>query len=201
MLGRVVTFCSFICLSVPFSHAERVFEYEEVRWVPAPKPSAASSHGKADMPRPGAEDKALVWKTPAGWSETRGSGMRLATLVVTSADGLAQAECSVITLRGGAGGVSANVGRWMGQMQLSLPADDTMDTFLARQESFTTAGGDKGLLVDLTALQANADPALPSMMVGLVMQQDRTAFFKLTGPGGFLITQREPLLALCRSVE
>jgi hypothetical protein len=66
--------------------------------------------------KPGAEKP--EWKLPEGWTEEAGTGMRLATLVVSAEE--PRIEMTVIALpsRGAPGELLDNVNRWRGQMNL-----------------------------------------------------------------------------------
>ncbi len=123
--------------------------------------------------------------------------MRVATFF--AGEDSEQVECSLVTLRGEAGGLAANVKRWMGQLDLDVAAAGGLEAFLSRQEAFTTEGGDGGVLVDLTEL--GEDAAAPSMLVGVVTRPGQTIFAKMTGSKSGLRAQRPFLLQLCVSFE
>lgn len=141
----------------------------------------------------------LEWATPEGWQEQPGSGMRQASFSVSTPEG--QAEGSIVVLTGAAGGVEPNINRWIGQIGQPLLSDDDMVAFVKEQAPITTAGGASGLLVDLTGLGADAGPAAPSMMVGLIQRDTQTVFIKLTGPRNVLQGQRDNLMALSQSLK
>ena len=140
----------------------------------------------------------LAWTTPAGWKESRGGGMRLASFEMTS--GGQAGLCTIIVLGGSAGGLEANIVRWIGQLGLPTPADAELQAFLARQSTVPTADGRKLLVVDLAGLQPGATDETASMLGGVLEDAGQTIFLKLTGPLGLIKAQRENFLALGRSL-
>ncbi|HVY61478.1 MAG TPA: hypothetical protein VHF22_07480, partial [Planctomycetota bacterium] len=91
---------------------------------------------------PAAGQGALAFDTPAGWeAKPDSSGMRLGSFGVA---GHPDADCSIIVLPGGAGGVLANVDRWRKQMGLP-PLEPGAEMKLPTVDLL----GGKGLLVEL----------------------------------------------------
>ena len=164
--------------------------YEEVA-VPDPtaqaSPVAASG---AAVP--------LKWTAPAGWIEEAGSGMRLAAFSIRRSGGTG--VCTMITLRGPAGGLEANVRRWIGQLGLPEPPADELAAFLARQERFRCQGGFDGVRIDLTGFKGQP-PGAASMLGAVITLGDSTLFAKFTGPAGLLKEERSSFAALCGSVR
>lgn len=148
---------------------------------------------------PPAADMALQWKTPEGWSETAGTGMRLVTFSMKQASG--EGTCTVIVLGGAAGGLEANVARWVGQVGMKAPVDADMKAFIAKQEKFKTAGGFEAVAVDLGDLAPTAAPDSASMLGAIVDVDGATCFVKLTGPAGLLKGEKARFLALCQSLD
>lgn len=137
---------------------------------------------------------ALQWTTPSGWIEEPATGMRLAAFTVTRNG--ATGTCTLITLGGPAGGLEANVRRWMDQLGLDQPSDDELKAFLDRQERL----GAGVIVVDLTDLTDTSDQA-PSMLAAAVPVRDATLFVKFTGPRKLLTAEKDAFLELCRSVR
>ncbi len=202
MKSRWIPFLLCLFVWTPVSRIEaavRVFQYEEIKVLPQMQSPPAHVHTARPLRR--SASTPVKWVVPDGWSEQKGQGMRLATFVIPGRPGQAGAECSVISLAAAAGGVSANVQRWMGQLGVTLPENDSLEDFLRRQTEFHTAAEEVGLLVDFSALLGEASAEAPSMVVGIIPQSGRTLFFKLTGARGLVQMQREALLGLCRSVK
>ncbi len=83
---------------------------------PMGTPPAAMPAGAVPPPPQPTGGQALQWLLPKGWTTAQAGGMRFATLK-PPAQG--NAEVSVVTLSGPAGGELANVNRW--RAQLGLP--------------------------------------------------------------------------------
>ena len=71
-----------------------------------------------------AQKPPLAWDLPEGWTETPGNGMRLVTFHSTDKDPV---ECTIVSLGGMAGGLESNIVRWMGQINIPMPAQDQFD--------------------------------------------------------------------------
>ncbi len=180
----------------------RTYKEHEVI-VPAPKaPHAAHAMGEAAAAPAGDESShaALQWKTPQGWSETRSdSGMRLATFDVKGDAGAAM--CTIVLLGGDAGGLKANVVRWIGQLQVTVPADAEFEAFIKRQQTFASDGGFNTVIIDLTELGPANNDAANSMLASYITVGESACFVKLTGPAGLLKKQKENFVQLCRSLK
>lgn len=176
----------------------RVREYDEVVIKPSPVEAAFDGSGPLGGAAP------LVWQTPPAWQELPGDGIRLAafrleqggdresTLVET-----AVVETTVVMLGGAAGGVEANVARWLGQLGLRL-AGDELAQFLAAGEPVATRGGLRLTVYDFTALTA---PDGDSMMVAVGPALDQTLFVKMSGNGAAVAAARSDFLRLVGSLE
>lgn len=165
----------------------------------APKNAAADSHAGHDhapgeghgAPAPGGLDqdlsqapasKAMDWKDPAGWKREAGAGFRVATFHLPG-----NAECSVISLAGAAGGELANVNRWRGQMGLG---DITSLQGLAKPVK-TPLG--PATLVEFDGAGSHQG----HRMVGAILEDGATSwFFKLTGPAGAVDKAKPGLIQL-----
>ncbi len=121
--------------------------------------------------------------------------MRLATLMVTS--DTQNATCTLVSLGGSAGGLEANVKRWIGQLGLPIPDADAMTAFLKRQLVVESSGGFSGTVVDLSELGVSSDGT--TMLAALIDLQGSMLFIKFTGPAELLSAQKEHFVGLCRS--
>ena len=124
--------------------------------------------------------------------------MRLATITHPQSPGL---EISIVSLSGAAGGLSANLNRWMKQIDLPELKEPALEEFLSKQKTFKTQGGLTCLLVDFTTLQPQEDLSLPGMLVGVVEIPEQTVFVKMTGPLSVLNQNRDAFEALCQSLK
>jgi len=180
--------------------AEPVRHYTERTSPPpaeSPLPAMAMPSGS---PLPSFEKPDdLAWSTPAGWTEQPASGMRAGSFSVRSGDLVA--DGSIVVLGGAAGGLLPNVKRWMGQLQMPLPADDELGTFLAAQPPLATEGGHEGVFIDFTLLGGGRGAAGDSMLVGMISRGESSVFVKLSGPYDLVVKERERFLELCTSLK
>lgn len=98
-------------------------------------PPAAMPGGEVPPPPRPEGGQALKWTLPKGWTTAQAGGMRYATLKPTSSE---NAEVSVVTLSGPAGGELANVNRW--RSQLGLPPVEEAALASARKIVKSKAG-------------------------------------------------------------
>lgn len=172
-------------------------EYEEYYAEP-PSRARSGMVPQATESKPAAPAGKLRWTAPEGWSEQPGASMRLVTFAMGS--GTETGACTIIKLGGAAGGVEANIVRWMGQIGVEPPADAELAAFIERQPKVKSEGGLDGVLVDLTSL-GDAAPGTVSMLAALFPLGDMTAFVKLTGPKSLLAGEKERFEKLCRSLR
>ena len=123
------------------------------------------------------------WTPPEDWIEQKGQGMRLATLRI--AQNLEEIDCSIISLGGMAGGLEANLVRWMKQINLEVPQGKTAQELLAEHKAISrdlkTMDQVSLSVFDLTLLQKNVSSSMSSMLVAMIATGDTTLFIKLTG--------------------
>ncbi|MBZ0310329.1 MAG: hypothetical protein K8I82_29985 [Anaerolineae bacterium] len=140
----------------------------------------------------------LNWKTPQGWSERKGSGMRLVTFSGNSPEG--ETETTIISLGGQAGGLEANVTRWVRQIGLNIsPAE--LQIFLSQQQGITTVSGLQTTLVDLTQLQNSLPGTAPSMIAAIIDRGRSQIFIKMTGSKDAVHSQLENFRTLITSIS
>src|ERR1039457_6941126 len=96
--------------------------------VPTSQTMPADPHAGLDMSAMGlpsdnsAMSNMFTWVAPQGWKQEAGSGMRLATFHLLS-DAKA-IDCSIVSMGGMAGGLEANLRRWMGQIGVQAAPDE-----------------------------------------------------------------------------
>ncbi len=131
----------------------------------------------------------ITWSVPAGWTQQGASQMRLATLRL--ADDPQAFDCSIVSLPGGAGGLEANLKRWMAQINLDVP-DEQLAQFIKNSSDY---------VFDFSLLQVNADPSAKSMIAAMIDLQGATIFVKLTGSMAAVSKNKESFLELSKSVR
>ena len=125
--------------------------------------------------------------------------MRVATF--KAGEGKTAVETSVISLAGAAGGMAANVTRWMGQLGMDAPSGAGLDEFLAKQEKITTASGLSVTIIDFTQLQTGAPADSDSMIAAVVEGSANQVFIKMTGSKEAVTGHYEAFKALVSSLK
>ena len=172
------------------SRQPHVREYDEVVIKPSPVVAAFDGSGAG-----GAAAGPLAWQTPPAWQELPGDGIRLAAFLLEQGD--RRAETTVVMLGGVAGGLQANVVRWLDQLGVQL-GDEELARFLAAGEPVATRDGLHLTVFDFTRLTtAGGDSMLAA--VGPVL--DQTLFVKMSGDGDLVAAARGDFLRLVGSLE
>ena len=171
------------------SRQPQVREYDEVVIKPSPVVAAFDDSGAG-----GVVAGPLAWQTPPAWQELPGDGIRLAAFLLEQGD--RRAETTVVMLGGVAGGMEANVVRWLDQLGLQL-VDEELAQFLATGEPVATRDGLRLTVFDFTRLTtAGGDSMLAA--VGPVL--DQTLFVKMSGDGDLVAAARGDFLRLVGSL-
>lgn len=203
-----------VFFTISCSDSGKVRKYKEKAPAAVEKQQKTSPHGSMGIPKssdmmPGmgmGKAKAhFKWDTPEGWEENKtGSGFRLASFTVKS--GEAAANCTIIPLAGNAGGLEANVSRWLGQvtskaghMDPMLAEGDaaTVKKLLEQQEKFVTKAQFQGVMIDFTPVTAMDTDN--SILVSMIAVSGSTVFVKMTGPKSVLVANKAKFKSLCQS--
>lgn len=137
----------------------------------------------------------MRWDVPAGWTERAPSAMRIANFL---AGGDEQAECYLTILAGDAGGLGANVNRWLGQMGRPALGPDQIDalpraTMFRREAVLLESEG------SFTGMSGGAAKEGQRLIGLLLVDPAGSAFLKLVGPTAVVTREREAFLALAKS--
>jgi len=150
----------------------------------APTPPPTSAVGPSER---------MTWQLPQHWTLQPGtSNMRVATFAVTM--GNDNAEVTITRFAGDVGGLLPNINRWRRQLGMA-PVQSLQDQTIENIQVAATPSH----FLDLAA-----DPNLETstrMYVVTVPRRDMTWFIKMTGPAGFLKTQRASYDAFVASVN
>jgi hypothetical protein len=148
----------------------------------------------------------ISWKLPEGWTvQPEGDPLRLTGFWAPDPE-LAQAgkadpdpvDVSIVQLAGSAGGLEANVTRWLGQ--IGVPAAQA-PTAIAAAESVKTATGQSGVVVDFTNL-LSGDLTQSKSIVGAILEVDgTTVFVKAMGQKAKVKRLRPQLVEFCRNLS
>jgi hypothetical protein len=137
------------------------------RQTPQAPPQQPEAPASLEPARP---DSGLAWTLPKGWTQSKGGGMRYATIKPANGGNL---EISVVVLPGEAGGEVANVNRWRGQLG-AAPLDEKSAS-AARTLVQTKAG--PFALYDFQGPGAKAT----RMIAALAVVDGNTWFLKMLG--------------------
>jgi len=140
----------------------------------------------------------LSWKTPKGWLEQKGSGMRLVTFSVS--DKSMPIETTIVSLGGSAGGIEGNIVRWMGQLRLAVPSAAEMAAFIKKQDVLTTESGLTATMVDLTQWQDKEKDTAASMIAAIIERPGSQTFVKMTGTKKAVLANRAKFKELVTSI-
>ena len=187
-----------ICAVLLFGCSEKTREIRHYREVAVAPPPSAEAHAEHDGHNHDAPESAsrISWTAPEGWTELPGADMRLATFQI----GPDKTECTIVAFPGEAGGIRANIVRWLGQVKIEV-GDEQLDAFLRSQPSITTEGGLPCTLFDFAPLLPEGDTTATSMLAGIAAAGRQSIFIKLTGPVPLLAAEKERFTALCRSLK
>jgi len=146
-------------------------------------------------PAPGPNDNIaaqprLHWTLPSGWIEVAPGAMSVASFKVSGQNG-AEAEVSVVPLPGPAGGDTANVNRWRGQVGLPAATADE----LQKMGEAIQVGDQSATLYDIVG----SDNA--RRILGTIHELSGTTwFFKMTGDAGLVEQQKPEFTAFLKSL-
>ena len=170
---------------------------------PAIMNTPADPHAGLDMSAMGGLVEAptsqniLAWGTPDGWKQEAGTHMRIVTFHPVIDPGAV--DCYIIALGGPAGGLEANLERWMGQLGLPASDDNVKQLIISAQDS-KTKDGLPAKVFDFTALQSQGSPSDKSMMVAMISLDQTTVFVKMTGTIETVKQNKDNFLKLIGSI-
>lgn len=169
-------------------YTEITLESKQVkRLVPQ---SAMNSSMSKQMPTANnvIKDK-ITWKLPQGWVARDGGSMRLVTLNLKDNPDLF--DCSIVALPGDAGGLHANLKRWMGQINLNV-TDKDFDHFVMNTSDN---------IFDFGRLQKNQPQTAMSMITAMLNVGGTTVFVKMNAPQSAIKKHKNAFLELVKSVQ
>lgn len=181
-----VTLLALVSLAGCDRKAE-VRTYREVTVAPTPVGALFdSTGGEAGS----AEGGNWHWVTPADWNELPGDGLRLARFGLPGGG-----ESTLVVLAGDAGGVEANVRRWLTQLGLDLPPERVRSLL----DDATAVRGDLDfMLFDFTPLVSGRDET--AFLAAIASAGGQTMFVKAEAPAGVLGEQRAAFIELLSSL-
>lgn len=151
--------------------------------------------GLPDMP---ATQNFLTWTLPEGWKEEPGKHMRMASFYSMAYP--KAIDCYIIALAGPAGGLDANLERWLGQIGLKV-SDDNLRKLSSSAQALKTKDGLDVKVFDFTLLQSHGNLSDNSMVVAMIPLEQTTVFVKMTGTVRSVKQNKENFLKLLGSIS
>ncbi|HZV32961.1 MAG TPA: hypothetical protein VFB72_00155 [Verrucomicrobiae bacterium] len=171
----------------PMSPHGQSFASANTGRVPSEQPPFAGSSPDAVSGKP-------AWQVPPGWSEVPPSQMLLAKFVISGKDG--EADVTVSTFAGPAGGTLPNVNRWRGQVGLEPISQEELD----KDVSSLDVPDGKAMLVDVNGKSPKTGKEI--RLVGVIWPRDgQTWFYKLMGDSAVAARQKDAFLKFIQSVR
>jgi hypothetical protein len=193
-LSRLLGLAWLAALALTGCGRDEIKSYRVPKESPPPRADGNLPAGHPDISAMPAKS-GLTWKTPEGWSEVKPGEMRVASFNLKGKDGK-QADVSVIPLPGLAGGDSANVNRWRGQVGLPPVTAEELQKAAQRVE----IGGQPAELHDVAG--TNASSGEPTRILGVIQHRKGTAwFFKMTGEDQLVAQQKPAFVELLKSFQ
>lgn len=168
----------------------------------APQPVAEAAdattppnpHGMEDpTPEGGFNPEGLTWEAPEGWQDGGERMMRVVTYEI------GDVECYITSLAGPAGGVNANINRWVGQM--GQPAlDETALEALPRIPILESTAPMVEVSGDFTGMSGEERESY-KLLGTVVPMGDQTVFVKMTGPEAEVNAQKDNFIDFCASIK
>ncbi|MBF0511441.1 MAG: hypothetical protein HQL13_03835 [Candidatus Omnitrophica bacterium] len=186
-------FCFFALILTGCQQKSQERQYTEINTAAHQGPvcplAQSVAHGMRGAP--------LSWVIPEGWSQKAATPMRMASFyLVSSPEAI---DCSIIALRGSAGGLEANLARWAQQIGLEASSDN-LKYLNDSAESLNTQDGLEVKVFDFSGLAFHAKGSGQSMMVAPIALDDMTVFVKMTGCVESVKQNRNSFLKLIRSI-
>ncbi|HKP95962.1 MAG TPA: hypothetical protein VJ385_09425 [Fibrobacteria bacterium] len=204
-------------LGLPGCREGKARTYTEVAFKPLVPPMAMAggaggmgAMGAAGMPPMNASpvDIKVTWELPESWLvKDSANAMRIGSFAASDPSLAHMGEpdpravdVSVVQLAGDAGGLKANIQRWMGQVGIKATPEE-MDEFVKAAAHFKTKSGQDGLYVDLTE-KLSGDMTQSKTIFGAVVQTaEYTVFVKGMGEIAKVIAQKPLIMAFCKSLR
>jgi hypothetical protein len=190
--------------------------YTEVAFKPNPAPmagmmGAGPMMGGGMMPgmtNASPVDIKVTWVLPESWlAKDSANGMRIGSFGIPD-PALANmgeldpkaVDVSVVQLAGNAGGLNANIARWMGQVGIKATAEE-MESFVKTAPHFKSKTGQDGMFVDLTDKLSGDMTQSKSIYGAVIATPDYTVFIKAMGERERVIQVKAQVKKFCESVS
>lgn len=147
---------------------------------------------------PDVKENRWRWSVPKGWQEIPAQGMRLASFSLI--DDPKAMDCSIVSLGAMAGGLPANLSRWLGQLGLEASTDHLKELMHTAQQ-VRTKDGLEGQVFDFSMIQPEAVLSDTSMMAAMIKFNEATIFVKMTASIESIRQHRNEFFNLVASIS
>lgn len=183
--------------------------YSEVAFKELARPAAAAGAMGALPPTNASPvDIKVTWELPEGWLiRDSANAMRVGSFAVPDPQFANMGEAdpgaldvSVVQLAGDAGGVSANIARWMGQVGL-IASREELKAIIDGAAKLKAKTGQEGLYVDFTDRLSGDMTQSKSIFGAIISTPDYTVFVKAMGERERLLKAKAEIKAFCESLS
>lgn len=185
--------------------------YSEVAFKENARPaSGMGSAGMGALPPTNASpvDIKVTWTLPETWMiRDSANAMRVGSFAVPDPSVAHMGamdphalDVSVVQLSGEAGGLEANILRWMGQVGL-IATPDELKALVASAPKLKVKTGQEGIFVDFTERLSGDMTQSKSIFGAIVMTKDYTVFVKAMGLRERLIRHKAEIEDFCESLS
>ena len=131
----------------------------------------------------------INWTSPSNWISSTGSSMRIGSFTVPYSNG--EGDLSVIKLVGTAGGLTPNINRWRGQLNLKPHTEEDIQKYIQMGES------PMGSFQWLTILNSEDDQT--AFIASIFQTHTHTIFVKLSVSQPGISELEKEFLNFCES--
>jgi hypothetical protein len=193
-ISRVLPLCALAALVVGCQREPEPRHYREI--VTRGENSTLQGNPRA----------AMTWTLPEGWTvQPEGDPMRLTGFWAPDPARVAAGETdpkpvdvSIVQLAGDAGGLTANVTRWLGQIKVQ---GSLAQQAISEATPVRLASGQQGIVVDFTNLLSGDMTQTESIVGAIVTVGEYTVFVKAMGGRERLQRLKPVLIAFCESLS
>ena len=141
------------------------------------------------------EHSHVEWTPPENWKELKATGFRKG--VYQTKEGL---TCTIISFPKDAGGIKANIIRWLGQINIQITPTE-IDSYVSSLKTHRNSSNISYTLVDINQLIKEKKINNSQTILGAVFNFDHeTYFFKIQGDITKVEKEKSNFIQLCDSV-
>ncbi len=160
-----------------------------LKWVSSVRSASGTATATQSESSANSDQPQIKWEVPADWSPAPASAMRYASFTATNDTG-DKIDISVVTFPGDGGSDADNINRWRQQIGLSAVGAAALHSMIVPVKSGDTD------FPSIDMVGANS-----RLLAAWTRRNDRTWFFKLTGPAGAVEKEKPNFVKFVQSVR